>query len=501
MTSRTVDVVVIGGGLAGLSAAYSAVKAGLRPLLLEERGRPGGLVCSGDIGGQSVDIGAESFATRSKEVTELAHELGLETVSPQGSSWIWTHQNGGRAVPIPHGIFGIPADLDDPLFAETLVQIAGAEALERAKRDLTMGPSVGAHCEDLASLVSMRMGQAVLDTFVTPFAGGIHAADPKDLAVDSVAPGLRAQLHKTGSLTMAVRAIRPQPTPVVAQTKGGMFRLVEALRQAVIDGGGMVESRKRVIALTPGRHSLWKVWAKPTRSNPDPHLPPIEAGDRELIRAERVVLATPAPQSFSLLGACADAASLMRNAVAFPADLAQEIFELLGDFTLPAGAPIAHVTLVLNAPQLDKSPRGSGMLVSPPSRADRPRLRAKALTHYSSKWPDTIAGAPPHTHVLRISYGRPGEDLSDLTNENARAVALADASTMMGVSLDETNVIDHRLIHWDGSLVPQTPQTREKAKRLEDLVKQTDGLRVTGAWVAGSGLAAVIPHGLGSVTA
>lgn len=501
MSSRSADVVVIGGGLAGLSAAYSAVKAGLRPLLLEERGRPGGLVCSGEIGGQLVDIGAESFATRSNEITNLAHELGLETVSPQGSSWIWTHQGGGRAVPIPHGIFGIPADLDDPLFAQTLVQIAGEEALERAKRDLTMDPSIGAQCEDLASLVSIRMGQAVLDTFVTPFAGGIHAADPKDLAVDSVAPGLRAGLHKMGSLTMAVRAIRPHPAPVVAQTKGGMFRLAQALHQAIVDGGGTVESRKRAITLTPGRHSLWKIWAKPTRSNPDPHLPPIDDGDRELIRTPRVVLATPAPQTFSLLGACADAAAIMTDAVAFPANLAQDVSNILSNFTLPAGAPIAHVTLVLNAPQLDKSPRGSGMLVSPPSRGDRPRLRAKALTHYSSKWPDTIAGAPPHTHVLRISYGRPGEDLSYLTQETSRATALADAATMMGVNLDDTNVIAHRLIHWDGSLVPQTPESREKAKRLEDFVKQTDGLRVTGAWVAGSGLAAVIPHGLGSVTA
>lgn len=499
MSSRTVDIVIIGGGLAGLSAAYSAVKAGLKPLLLEERGRPGGLVCSGDIGGQSIDIGAESFATRSNAVTALARELGLETVCPQGSSWIWTHKDSGRAVPIPHGIFGIPANLDDPLFRDTLIQIAGEEAYERAKRDLSMKPSVGANCEDLASLVAVRMGQAVLDTFVTPFAGGIHAADPKDLAVDSVAPGLRMQLQRTGSLTRAVRAIRPHPTPVVAQTKGGMFRLPEALREAIIAGGGTIEPRKRAIALTPGRHSLWKVWAKPTRSNPDPHLPPIDDGDRELIRAERVVLATPAPQTFSLLADCADAATLMRNAAAFPADLARDISDILSDFTMPAGAPIAHVTLALNAPQLDNAPRGSGMLVSAPSRADKPRLRAKALTHYSAKWPDTIAGAPPHTHVLRISYGRPGEDLSYLTGDTAIETALADAATMLGVPLHKTNLLDSKLIHWDGSLVPQTPQTREKAKRLEELARQTDGLTLTGAWVAGSGLAAVIPHGLGCV--
>ena len=89
--------------------------------------------------------------------------------------------------------------------------------------------------------------------------------------------------------------------------------------------------------------------------------------------------------------------------------------------------------------------------------------------------------------------------MSYLTEDTAIKTALTDASVMFGVPLSGANLIDSRLIHWDGSLVPQTPQTREKAKRLESLTKQTQGLALTGAWVAGSGLAAVIPHGLGCI--
>lgn len=497
MSTRTADVVIIGGGLAGLSAAYAATKKGLAPLLLEERGRPGGLVCSGTIGPATVDIGAESFALRAPEVSELAKELGLDVVLPQGSSWIWTHKDGGRAVPIPHGVFGIPASLDDPAFTSALVEIAGPGALERARRDLNMSPNYGANCEDLASLVATRMGHAVLDTFVTPFAGGIHAADPSNLAVDSVAPGLRQKLLETGSLVGAVKAIRPEPVPVVGQTKGGMFRLVEALRDAVIAAGGTIESRRRVTSLVPGKDHAWDVWYEPTASNPDPHLPPLTAGEPALVETAHVVLATPAPVALRLLGSAADASLISSGSLAMSAAIATDITTLLDRYHLPEGAPIGHVTLVVDSAELDAAPRGSGMLVSAPAPEDKPRIRAKAITHYSAKWPDTVAGTPEHTHVLRVSYGRPGENLDDLVGDVAVSTALADASTMLGVQLDESCLLDSRVIHWDGSLVPHTPEARAMTAELLKFVSRADGLSITGAWVAGSGLAAVIPQALG----
>ena len=41
-----------------------------------------------------------------------------------------------------------------------------------------------------------------------------------------------------------------------------------------------------------------------------------------------------------------------------------------------------------------------------------------------------------------------------------------------------------------------SPEAREKVAQLQELVAKTEGLAITGAWVAGSGLAAVIPHAL-----
>ena len=44
---RRWDALVIGGGIAGLTAAWDLVRAGLRPLLIEARGYTGGLVAAG----------------------------------------------------------------------------------------------------------------------------------------------------------------------------------------------------------------------------------------------------------------------------------------------------------------------------------------------------------------------------------------------------------------------------------------------------------------------
>ena len=74
----------------------------------------GGLVFGDDLGGVAVDLGAESFAKRSRYTASLGAELGLHISDPAGRSWIWSPTGGGHAFPIPQGILGIPLDLDDP---------------------------------------------------------------------------------------------------------------------------------------------------------------------------------------------------------------------------------------------------------------------------------------------------------------------------------------------------------------------------------------------------
>ncbi|GAA1624536.1 protoporphyrinogen/coproporphyrinogen oxidase [Georgenia ruanii] len=470
----TPDVLVVGAGMAGLTAAHALAARGLRAVVLEAGADVGGLVAAGTVGGYEVDLGAEAFALRRPEVLALAEGLGLAVERPAGRSWVWAEDGDAvGAVPIPAGsLLGIPANPDD---ADVRLAI-GPDGAARAAQDAHLGPEVGADAADLAALVRARMGEAVLARLVRPVAGGIHNADPADLAVDSVAPGLRAALAREGSLAAAVRALLAAAPPgaAVATTTGGLFRLPRALRDAVVAAGGEVRTGSRVTALrrvaAPGPGAGERAGASRGGSGADGAEAAIwEAavtgpGGPATLRAPRVVLATPGGAALDLLRGLVD----------------------VSDVALPAGSAITHVTLAVRATALDAAPRGSGLLVPPGAAA----VRAKALTHASAKWAWLAAATAPGEHVLRVSYGRPGERTDDVEP----ALALRDAATLLGVPLPPASLLDARVVARAGALAASTPAHLAQVARLGERVRALPGLRVTGAWVAGTGLAAVVAH-------
>ncbi|MDO4665690.1 MAG: FAD-dependent oxidoreductase [Actinomycetaceae bacterium] len=463
------DAIVIGGGVAGLTSAFVLAHSGKTVTVIEERGTVGGLVAGAQIGGVNVDIGAESFARRAQEISELCTKLGWPVCEPEGSSWVWN----GTATPIAHGILGIPASWDDPA-----AKVLDAAELERARQDLDMDASIGAAAPNLAELVQARMGAGVLEKMVTPVAGGIHAAHPKDLDIDTVAPGLRKALAEEGSLQAAVAKLRgTSPRPVVVQPAGGMFRLPTSLAEEVTDLGGTISTRhvatgiSRVPGGEKGREDAWSVRVMQTKAGPTPADPPVPTGEMKVLTAPILVVATGGQVAQKLLRMVPD----LRDAATW---------------NLPTGNPIAHVSLCVQNEALDNAPRGSGMLV-----AAGTGVEAKALTHYSAKWPwcgqALVEANGPGAHLLRVSYGRAGE-IPSPTVEGA----LVDASKLLGVELTPDQVLEARVTHWGASLLPHTLEHRQRTQELRRAVAGIPGLAVVGAWVAGTGLAAVVPDAL-----
>jgi oxygen-dependent protoporphyrinogen oxidase len=92
-----VRVLVVGGGLAGLTAAYLLDRRGDEVTVLEAADAPGGKLRRTEVGGVTVDVGAEAMLNRRPEGVDLARELGLEVVHPAvQSSRIWTVARCGR---------------------------------------------------------------------------------------------------------------------------------------------------------------------------------------------------------------------------------------------------------------------------------------------------------------------------------------------------------------------------------------------------------------------
>ena len=530
---RRWDALVIGGGIAGLTAAWDLVRAGLRPMLIEARGYTGGLVAAGSIGGARMDLGAEGFVVRGQAATSMLAELGLRTAAPHGRPRLFlpplTPGAGGGSPQwalhrFPDNAYlGIPAD---PLAADVVAMI-GQGAAHRATQDADLPGAVGTGPEDpadLASFVTARMGAGVLERLVRPIVAGIHSADPADLAADVVMPGLRRATAELGSLSAAVAAVLERRRArrdgsggrsVDAAVEGGLFRLTDALREAIEAGGGSVRTRTGAQWLRPGdiedsaggeTPAAWRVGIAPTRRGPTPSDEPVPDGAQEVVVTDRVVVACSAGAALRLL----------RGVPGLPASATE--------LTVPVGAPIARFTLVARAPELSGEPVGSGLLVAPdgaePGEVAGPAaassagtvapdgaepgggsasvvacpVRAKALSHLSAKWPwvgaELRALHGPDVHALRLSYGRPGQPRPQVDLQ----VALDDVAALTGVRIEPEAVIDHMLVRWDGTLPPVTPAYRERTRRLEEQLAPVSGLEITGAWVAGTGIAAVVGH-------
>src|SRR5690242_9988098 len=69
------QVVIIGAGPAGLTAAYELAKLNQRPLVLEERDKVGGLSCTENFQGFHFDMGGHRFFTKVNEVKRFWHEI------------------------------------------------------------------------------------------------------------------------------------------------------------------------------------------------------------------------------------------------------------------------------------------------------------------------------------------------------------------------------------------------------------------------------------------
>ena len=80
--NESVDVVVVGAGFAGLSAAHDLVDQERSVVVLEGRDRVGGRVCTGEIAGVKVDLGGTWVAKQHTAIRAIAEQVGA-TLVPQ----------------------------------------------------------------------------------------------------------------------------------------------------------------------------------------------------------------------------------------------------------------------------------------------------------------------------------------------------------------------------------------------------------------------------------
>ena len=217
-TNARPHVVIVGGGISGLAAAFFLRDEAVRVTVLEGSPRLGGKLSVSEIAGAAVDEGAEALLVTRPEGTELIAEAGLgdqRTAPGPTSPAIWTR---GALRPLPRRQFmGVPSDLAELARSGVLSD----QGVARAGQDLELPPTARDGDVPVARYVGARLGDEVVDRLVDPLLGGVYAGRSAELSFDATLPALAAASRRHRSLAEAAQSLLPPPAQVSAGTRAG----------------------------------------------------------------------------------------------------------------------------------------------------------------------------------------------------------------------------------------------------------------------------------------
>lgn len=309
--------------MAGLAAARQLADDGADVVLLEGSSRLGGKLVLGEVGGLTLDLGAESILARRPEGLDLIHAVGLDdrVVNPRTiDAAIWTH---GALRPMPPTVMGIPVSAELNGIAEVT-----AHVVDVPKGDVSVAEFVGA-----------RLGADVVDRLVEPLLGGVYAGHADQLSLQATAPQIAALGSDLLAGATRARAEATAAGPVFAGLVGGVGQLPDAV------AAGMEVRLDATVREIARMNDGWRISLGPTT-------------DVEVIDVDAVVVAAPAPAAARLLAEVAPDAAFALAAIDY--------------------ASVALVTYVFDdRPSFE----GSGFLVPP---VDGTFIKAATIS--SNKW-------------------------------------------------------------------------------------------------------------------
>ncbi|MBW4077791.1 MAG: protoporphyrinogen oxidase [Acidobacteria bacterium] len=356
------SVVIVGGGIAGLAAAWELTGAQNGPdassprvEVIEASDHFGGTLVTSEFAGRTVDLGPDGFLARRPEALQLVRELGiedqLEAINASGAS-IWLR---GALDTLPEGlVLGIPTS------SKALSSLKGLTWRARlaARRDQWLPRRLSVNDNTtIGEIVRVKLGRELSYQFIEPMVGGIQAGRIDDLSAKAVFAPLLAAAKRGGSLMKAMRPTTPASPhaasgPLFCSLTRGVGSLPEELVRQLRARGVVFRSTTPVTALrrTPSGTYPWEVDTDSTTT-----------------LANALILATPAPLAARLVGELHPA--LARLATIPSAGAAMITFDVTrANITLPAA--------------------GTGVLVPLGTTwSGEGTMMVTALTFLDRKWP------------------------------------------------------------------------------------------------------------------
>ena len=354
------DVLIVGGGIAGLAAAYELRVRGIRFQLLERATRVGGVILTEEVDGFTIDAGPDSLLVQKPAAIALCRDLGLdERLFPTNTPRTAYVLRGGVLHPLPEAsILGIPTTLW-PLAQTGLFTLTGKA---RMAAELAVPRRRDPSDESIGAFMRRRFGAEAVAYLAEPLLAGIHAGDVERLSMRALFPALVDAERRYGSVIRAFRTMRPAGSGEGAfrSLPGGIGELVAAIVRALPVGS----VRTATATATVERDHLTDSFRVRT-----------EAGD--VITARSVIVATPAWVAADQIAAIdAELAALCRSI----------------RYTSTATVVLSYLRSSVH------HPLGGSGFVAP--RVERTPLMAASWV--SSKWPHR---APPGQVLLRAFLG------------------------------------------------------------------------------------------------
>ncbi len=440
-----VDLAVVGGGIAGLAAAWRARRAGLTVRLLESAPQVGGKIRSERVDGFLIEHGPHTFLGSATPLWQLLAELGISghAVQAQPPSWRFVHR-GGRTRRLPTGPWS--ALTGDWLSARAKLRALAEPWVPAASR-----PD-----EDLASFVARRFGREVADGLVAPFVTGVYAGDAAAIGARDAFPTLWQLERDHGGVLRGALARRrasrgSAPASASPPKRRGLYSLrdgMATLPLALADqlGPGVVRTGVAVASLTRAAGG-WTLGLRDVAS---------EGSPTQTLHARAVVLATPAEQAAELLqGTSLDARTRLSRA-----------------------RSCAMALVHLGGPETPGQPRGFGALV--PRGED---VRALGMLLPSSLFP----GRAPDGHQSYALFFGGAQDPAAAQLDDATLVQQAQESVRRVFGQGAlAEVTFSRVVRWPAAIAQYEVGHRARMQAAcEALLADAPGLFLAGSYVDG----------------
>ncbi len=457
-------IIIVGGGIAGLSAAYHLQKNARTPLaitVLEAGDAWGGKITTERVDGFVIEGGPDTFIVTKPWALQLCRELGiadrLRGTNPQTKK-TYILKNG-KLHELPGGLtMMIPTDVGAMLRTGLLSWPQKA----RMGLDFLLPAKNGQGDESIGGFVTRRLGRGAYENLIEPLMSGIYAGDGDKLSLQATFPYLRDLEIKHGGLVKGALALRrsrmkngkaaaPGSRSIFLTPLNGLAEMVETLVRTLGKNGVdlRLNSRVKRIAYGGSQVSPWRVHLE--------NAPPLEA--------DALILAAPAYVSGDLLAEAAPSLARELRAIEY--------------------VSTATISLAYRQADLPRPLDGYGYVI--PRREGR---RALACTWTSTKFPHR---APDGYALLRVFVGRAGQERAIPWDEaGLLEIARRELRHTLGITAEPLLA---RVFRWEKAMPQYNLGHPERLARIESALANFPALALAGNGYRGIGIPDCIHSG------